>query len=134
MVTSGGVAQAGSPDDNPGSRGPGAIAAASLAQATSPDDGPDPRGPGAIVAAQDAPAVGAGAVASLRPDDRPEARGPGIFTSVRVAAIPSQPTSAGFDWDAALLGGIAGLVLALVMTGIAYRTLAVGRQARGRPA
>ena len=124
------VAQAERPDDQAGARGPGAVAAQDSA-ATHPDNRAGIRGPGAavvtaaIVRPDDrAGARGPGAVVAAEgivathPDNRPERRGPGSFTSVTV-----QPVSDGFDWGDALIGGLGGAGMALLLTGAAFLLL-----------
>jgi uncharacterized iron-regulated membrane protein len=88
------------------------------ALAIRPDDRPGTRGPGALVAQQaTAPAP--------RPDDRAGIRGPGTLVS-EVA----QPASAGFDWGDALIGGVGGVGIALLLTGSVF--IVASRRSRAR--
>ena len=121
------VAQ-GSVDDRAGVRGPGGIAALQSAAANHPDNR-TVRGAGGIAALQtpaashpdsrvDARGPGAvgspGNVAAFHPDNR-AVRGPGAVSTVVV-----QPSSTGFDWGDALIGGIGGLGAALLLTGCLF--------------
>jgi hypothetical protein len=120
------VAQA-RPDDQAGARGPGAIASTQGSAATHPDSrGDGARGPGAgeqtaIRPDDRAGARGPGAVASPEgsivnhPDNRAGARGPGA-----VPTVGFQPGANGFDWGDALIGGLGGAGLALLLTGSAF--------------
>jgi hypothetical protein len=122
------VAQAQSPDDRAGLRGPGGIAAqqaggaanhpdnraergARVAEPTTvlavrPDDRSGTRGPGIYSPA--APATGA----ISHPDNRGESRGPGSVEGVVVVS-----SSNGFDWGDALIGSLGGVGAALLLTG-----------------
>jgi hypothetical protein len=124
----------GGPDDRADIRGPGAISAQQAQIATRPDDRDGLRGPGAVVTAQATTALhpddragarGPGAIdgmpSSLHPDNRGEARGPGALTTV-----VAQPSSSGFDWNDALIGGLAGVATALLFTGCCF--MLVGRR------
>jgi hypothetical protein len=121
----------GSPDDRPGLRGPGGISAQHARIATHPGDRDGLRGPGALASAQAETALrpddragarGPGAIdgmpSSLHPDNRAEARGPGALTTV-----VAQPSSSGFDWNDALIGGLAGVGTALLFTGCCFMFL-----------
>ena len=126
------VAQAQSPDDRAGMRGPGGIAAMQSAASNHPDSRAGARGPGALATQpQTAIAVrpddrggprGPGAYttqdfsAASHPDNRAEARGPGAFTTTVVV----ESTSTGFDWRDALIGGLGGLGTALLLTGCLF--------------
>ena len=120
------VAQAQHPDDRAGLRGPGAFATTQTS-ASHPDNRAT-RGPGSIESQQKrstaairpddrAEARGPGAVdangfaAANHPDNREDTRGPGSVTSVELT------TSTGFDWGDALIGGIGGAGMALLLTG-----------------
>lgn len=122
------VAQAQSPDDRAGLRGPGGIAAQQAGGASNhpdnravrgtgvaaptanlavrPDDLAGTRGPGAY-----SPAAPTTAAIS-HPDNRAESRGPGSVDSVVVVA-----GSSGFDWGDALIGSLGGVGAALLLTG-----------------
>lgn len=122
------VAQAQSPDDRAGLRGPGgiaaqqadgasnhpdnravrgtAVAAASTDLAVRPDDLAGTRGPGAY----SPEALTTRAIS--HPDNRAESRGPGSVDSVVVVA-----GSSGFDWGDALIGSLGGVGAALLLTG-----------------
>ena len=121
------VAQAQSPDDRAGMRGPGGIAALQAQSgASNHPDNRDLRG-SAIAAAETGNAV--------RPDDRAGVRGPGAFGSVTVAGAVGHPDNraeprgpgsletvvvvgdSGFDWGDALIGGLGGIGAALLLTG-----------------
>lgn len=127
------VAQAQSPDDRPGVRGPGAIAALQSGASNHPDSRSGARGPSALAATQEPATVavrpddrggmrGPGAYtsqdlsAASHPDNRAEARGPGAFTTTVVV----EPTSTGFDWGDALIGGLGGVGTALLLTGCLF--------------
>jgi hypothetical protein len=123
------VAQAQSPDDRAGMRGPGAFAQTKTS--SHPDNRSDARGPGAI-ATQPTTSIrpddragmrGPGGLTtdttsnvSSHPDNRDGVRGPGAFSTTLVA----QPTSDGFDWGDALIGGLGGVGFALLLTGCAF--------------
>jgi hypothetical protein len=133
------VAQAQSPDDRPGTRGPGGIAALQAQGPHHPDNRGEARGPGS---------VGQPAVSSaVRPDDRVGLRGPGSFDSTLPAAathpdnravrgtgtvttIVAQPTAAGFDWNDALIGGLGGVGTALLLTGCLFLLMSQRNKAR----
>ena len=122
------VAQAQSPDDRAGLRGPGGIAAlqagaaanhpdnravrgtgvaaASTTVAVRPDDRAGTRGPGSYTPAS--PMTGA----SSHPDNRADSRGPGSVDAVVVVA-----GSSGFDWGDAMIGSLGGVGAALLLTG-----------------
>jgi hypothetical protein len=122
------VAQAQSPDDRAGLRGPGGIAAlqagaaanhpdnravrgtrvaaASTSVAVRPDDRAGTRGPGAYTPAS--PTTGA----ISHPDNRSESRGPGSIDSVVVVS-----SSSSFDWGDAMIGSLGGVGAALLLTG-----------------
>ena len=122
------AAQAQSPDDRAGLRGPGGIAAQQAGGASNhpdnravrgtavattttnlavrPDDRAEIRGPGAYSPA----ALTTGAVS--HPDNRAESRGPGSVDSVVVVS-----DSSGFDWSDALIGSLGGVGVALLLTG-----------------
>ncbi|MCE3287681.1 MAG: hypothetical protein K0S64_1287 [Gaiellaceae bacterium] len=122
------VAQAQSPDDRAGLRGPGGIAAepaggaanhpdnraergAGVAPAITevavrPDDRAGTRGPGA----NGPSTLTTGAIS--HPDNRAESRGPGSVD--RVVVISS---SSSFDWGDALIGSLGGVGAALLLTG-----------------
>ena len=132
------IAQAENPDDRAGLRGPGGIAAQQAEIATHPDNRPGPRGPGAATSADvttvsrpddRAGARGPGAIdssrPSLHPDNRAEARGPGALTT-----FAAQPSSTGFDWNDALIGGFAGVGTALLVTGCCF--MVVSRRSTNR--
>jgi hypothetical protein len=121
------VAYAGGPDDRAGARGPGGIAAQQLQAPIRPDDRAV-RGTGGIGSAEAAAVSrpddrsgmrGPGAIDSVQlsqhPDNRAEARGPGAITTV---TAPS--ASSGFDWNDALIGGLAGVGTALLATGCCF--------------
>jgi hypothetical protein len=132
------VAQAQRPDDRAGARGPGAIESGQASAVTHPDDRAGARGPGAVdvqrvaVRPDDrAGGRGPGAIGSPgyaitdHPDNRAGARGPGAVTHVVV-----QPTSTGFDWGDALIGGLGGAGLALLLTGSAFLLMSQRDKAR----
>jgi len=136
------VAQAQSPDDRPGLRGPGGIAALQSGASSHPDNRSGARGPGAVATQQQKTAIavrpddrggmrGPGAYrsadlsAASHPDNRAEARGPGAFTTVVV-----QPTSSGFDWGDALIGGLGGVGTALLLTGCLFLLMSQRNKAR----
>jgi hypothetical protein len=120
------VAQA-RPDEQAGPRGPGAIAT-QISTATHPDNRGGLHGPGAVE----------GQPASVRPDDRGGLRGPGAIGAPEpstathpdnradrrgpgaVTAVVVQPSSNGFDWGDALIGGLGGAGMALLLTGSAF--------------
>jgi hypothetical protein len=122
------VAQAQSPDDRAGLRGPGAIASTQGSAATHPDNRAGTRGPGTV----------AGQHAVVRPDDRGGARGPGAVGSPEatpamhpdnraaprgpgsVTTVTFQPDSIGFDWRDGLIGALGGAGVALLLTGSAF--------------
>jgi hypothetical protein len=121
------VAQAQSPDDQAGMRGPGGIAA--LQAQTGASSHPDNRDVrGTAVAATDVDVV-------VRPDDRAGARGPGAMGSVTIAGAVGHPDNrieprgpgsletvlvvqeSGFDWGDAMIGSLGGVGAALLLTG-----------------
>jgi hypothetical protein len=93
-------------DDRAGTRGPGVIAATQ--SSIRPDDRGGTRGPGEYASER-------GAGTSVRPDDRTGARGPGGLTPSVV-----EPTSTGFDWGDAFIGGLCGVGIALVLMGTLF--------------
>ena len=123
------VAQAQSPDDRAGLRGPGGIAAQQAGGAANHPDSRAERGTGAVTAA-----ITSGAV---RPDDRAGTRGPGAYSpAVQTTGAGSHPdnraesrgpgsvdrvvvvsSSSGFDWGDALIGSLGGVGAALLLTG-----------------
>ena len=103
------------PDNRGGIHGPGA--AVVTAAIVRPDDRAGARGPGAV----GAPEV----TVATHPDNRVERRGPGAFTSVTV-----QPVSDGFDWGDALIGGLGGAGMALLLTGSAFLLLSQRNRVR----
>lgn len=124
------VAQAQSPDDRAGLRGPGGIAATQAATTSSHPDNRAVRGPGAVAVAS------SGLQTAIRPDDRAGLRGPGVYSSVEAAAashpdnraeargpgsvgtvVVLQSPSAGFDWGDAMIGSLGGVGAALLLTG-----------------
>jgi hypothetical protein len=138
------VAQGQSPDDRPGARGPGAIAATQGTNVQHPDNRAEARGPGAVTAQQrqqtnvavrpdDRGGMrGPGAYSSpdrsaaSHPDNRAEARGPGAFTPTVVV----ESTSTAFDWRDALIGGIGGVGTALLLTGCLFLLMSQRNKAR----
>jgi hypothetical protein len=122
------VAQAQSPDDRAGLRGPGgiaaqqadnasihpdnravrgtAVAAATTDRAVRPDDRAGARGPGAHTAAT----LTTGAIS--HPDNRADRRVPGSVERVVVVS-----SSSGFDWGDAMIGSLGGVGAALLLTG-----------------
>jgi hypothetical protein len=135
------AARAGGPDDNPGPRGPGAIAALQTGIARHPDNLAAARGPGAIAAGQATPAV-------TRPDDRGGPRGPGAVSASAVPAtlpdsvdarrsFPLTPTvvaatETSFDWGDAIVGAVGGMGAVLLVFGSAF--LLVNQRKRTRAA
>jgi hypothetical protein len=137
------VAQAQRPDDREGVRGPGGIAALQVQtpSANHPDNRVEARGPGAVDAAIVATAIrpddragmrGPGAFdvtqrtgASSHPDNRAEPRGPGATT-----IVVSRPSATGFDWNDALIGGIGGMGMALLLTGCFFLLMSQRNRAR----
>jgi hypothetical protein len=121
------VAQAQSPDDRAGLRGPGGIAALQAGDAANHPDNRAVHGPGAFAATSSA----------VRPDDRSGTRGPGAFASAPLTtgaishpdnrAEPRGPGSvdtvivvrgeSGFDWGDAMIGSLGGVGAALLLTG-----------------
>jgi hypothetical protein len=137
------VAQAQSPDDRAGLRGPGGIAALQSGASSHPDNRSGARGPGAIVQQRQQTTVavrpddrggmrGPGAYrsadlsAASHPDNRADARGPGAFTTTVVL----EPTSTGFDWGDALIGGLGGVGTALLLTGCLFLLMSQRNRAR----
>ncbi|MGI9112043.1 MAG: hypothetical protein ACR2GT_07595 [Gaiellaceae bacterium] len=126
------VAQAQSPDDQAGLRGPGGIAALQAEASNHPDNRSAARGPGAVVTQQPQTAAarpddrggmrGPGAYrsadlsAASHPDNRAEPRGAGAFTT----AVLVESTSSGFDWRDALIGGLGGMGTALLLAGCLF--------------
>ena len=122
------IAQAVNPDDRAGARGPGGISAAQYVNGRHPDNRAGLRGPGALTATEvtavgrpddRADRRGPGAVGtaqpSLHPDNRAGARGPGAGTT-----YAPQPTASRFDWNDALIGGVAGVGAALLIAGCCF--------------
>ena len=102
------VAQAQSPDDQAGPRGPGAIAAQQQnAAAVRPDDRGGIRGPGA---------VSTDLTVATHPDNRVEPRGAGAFTEPVVVSSSSNT----FDWRDALIGVLGGIGTALLLAGCLF--------------
>jgi hypothetical protein len=138
------VAQGQRPDDREGVRGPGGIAAlqTQAPSANHPDNRVEPRGPGGVDAVQVSTAIrpddraglrGPGAVdstqrpgASSHPDNRAGLRGPGATATV----VVSQPSATGFDWNDALIGGIGGMGMALLLTGCFFLLMSQRNRAR----
>lgn len=134
------VAQAQSPDDRAGLRGPGGIAAQQAQSSSHPDNRVEARGPGAVDAAKVSTAI--------RPDDQAGMRGPGSFGSTQqptsshpdnragmrgpgaVTTVVSRPTATGFDWNDALIGGIGGMGMALLLTGCFFLLMSQRNRAR----
>ena len=134
------VAQAQSPDDREGLRGPGGIAALQDQSSNHPDNRAEARGPGAVAA----PVVST----AIRPDDRAGMRGPGSVVSTQsptaashpdnravrgpgmVTTVVAQPTATGFDWNDAFIGGIGGMGTALLLTGCFFLLLSQRNRAR----
>ena len=88
----------------------GAALLVPVAHAQSPDDSGDLRGPGAIAVLQ---------VAATSTQIRPDAAdtlSPGEWQKVR-GTVVVQPASSGFDWGDALIGGVGGVGVALLLTG-----------------
>jgi hypothetical protein len=120
------VAQAQSPDDQAGPRGPGGIAA--LQAQTGASNHPDNR-------AVRGSAVAADTEIAVRPDDRAGARGPGAIGSVTIPGATGHPDNrteprgpgsletvvvvqeSGFDWGDAMIGSLGGVGAAFLLTG-----------------
>jgi len=96
--------------DNRAVRGIGAVTPSDSTEAARPDDRTGVRGPGAYGSA--------GLSGASHPDNRDATRGPGAFTTVVI-----QPSSSGFDWGDAVIGGIGGIGTALVLGGGAFLLL-----------
>jgi hypothetical protein len=111
------AAHAERPDDRAGLRGPGAIEAVQTTVSQHPDNRAGLRGPGAAAAPS----------SSSHPDNRADARGPGAFTT-----LIARPSSDGFDWGDALIGGLGGVGTALLLTGCFF--LLMGQRSRARVA
>jgi hypothetical protein len=117
------VAQAQSPDDQAGLRGPGGIAALQAGGAASHPDNRAVRGAGVVVATSTtvrpddrAGVRGPGAYPEgrpLHPDNRADARGPGAIDTV----VVQKTDSSGFDWGDAIIGSLGGVGFALLLTG-----------------
>jgi hypothetical protein len=90
--------------DNRAVRGPGGVVTVEQATPIRPDDRPGRRGPGAFDSGPSA--------AATHPDNRADARGPGAFTTEVV-----QRGGDSFDWGDAVIGGIGGVGLGLLLTG-----------------
>ncbi len=135
------VAQAQTPDDRAGLRGPGGIAATQAAATSSHPDNRAVRGPGAVASSSSQTAIrpddraglrGPGvhssteAAAASHPDNRAEARGPGSVGTVVVLQSPSS----GFDWGDAMIGSLGGVGAALLLTGCFF--LLTGQRNRTR--
>jgi hypothetical protein len=114
------AAQAQHPDDQPGPRGPGGIAALQAAASSHPDSRAGTHGPGALAVQQPQLA------AATRPDDRADARGPGALAR----AVVLGRTSSRFDWEDALIGAVGGMGAALLLTGCLVLLLAQRSRAR----
>jgi len=127
------VAQAQSPDDRAGLRGPGGIVALQAGVSNHPDNRSAARGPGAVATQQTQTAAavrpddqggmrGPGAYrsadlsAASHPDNRAEPRGAGVFTT----AVVVESTSSAFDWRDALIGVLGGLGTALLLAGCLF--------------
>jgi hypothetical protein len=93
------------PDNRGGIHGPGAFTGQPAV--VRPDDRAGVRGPGAIGAPEPSTAT--------HPDNLADRRGPGAVTTVLV-----RPGSNGFDWGDALIGGLGGAGMALLLTGSAF--------------
>jgi hypothetical protein len=122
------IAQAQSPDDRAGIRGPGGIAAQQADNASSHPDNRAVRGTGVAAPTTDLPA---------RPDDRAGTRGPGAPTATTlttgaishpdnradrrvpgsVGSVVVVSSSSGFDWGDAMVGSLGGVGAALLLTG-----------------
>ena len=126
------TAYAESPDDRGGLRGPGGISAYQAGNATHPDNLPGLRGPGAMTPAEAtqvsrpddrAGARGPGATdvsrPSRHPDNRAGVRGPGALTTFAASSGSSR-----FDWNDALIGGLAGMGTTLLVTGCCFMLVA----------
>lgn len=126
------VAQAQSPDDRAGLRGPGGIAATQAATTSTHPDNRAVRGPGAVASSGSqtairpddradrvGPPVGsdvyrsADLSAGSHPDNRADARGPGAVEAV----VVQQASASGFDWGDAMIGSLGGVGAALLFTG-----------------
>ena len=126
------VAQAQSPDDRAGLRGPGGIAAQQAGEAPShpdnravrgtavatapttnlvvrPDDRAGTRGPGAYSPST----LTTGAIS--HPDNRAESRGPGSIDSVVVVSSSNR-----FDWADAMIGSLGGVGFVLLLMGCVF--------------
>ena len=121
------VAQAQSPDDQAGPRGPGGIAA--LQTQTGASNHPDNRD------VRGSAFTGTGTETAVRPDDRAGVRGPGAHGSVTIASAGGHPDNradsrgpgslgtvvfvqeSGFDWGDAMIGSLGGVGAALLLTG-----------------
>jgi hypothetical protein len=112
------VAHAERPDDQPGLRGPGGIAALQTAASNHPDNRAESRGPGAYSSPALSPVS--------HPDNRAGARGPGA----REPTVVLTSTSSGFDWSDALIGGVGGMGAALLLTGFLFLFLSQRNRAR----
>jgi hypothetical protein len=120
------VAQAQSPDDRAGLRGPGGITAQQAGGASNHPDNRTVRGTGvaapstkvAVRPDDRAGARGPGAYATMttgaisHPDNRADARGPGSLDSVVVVSSSSR-----FDWADAMIGSIGGIGFVLLVMG-----------------
>jgi hypothetical protein len=125
---------------------PGTAGATPQSSSVRPDDRAGLRGAGAAVSGasgsgyvipagsnqalvNDAGASGsAGSVVVVRPDDRAGIRGPGTSTPATVV----QTSSDGFDWKDAFVGGLGGIGIALLLTGLLF--FAASRRTRTRMA
>ena len=134
------VAQAASPDDRAGLRGPGGIEALQNAATSNHPDNRAVHGPGAVSAAD--------VQIAMRPDDRAGVRGPGAYGSsapsatshpdnragtrgpgsVETVAVVSAST--GFDWGDAMIGGLGGVGMALLLTGCVFLLASQRNKAR----
>ncbi len=126
------VAHAESPDDRAGLRGPGGISAYQAGNATHPDNLAGRRGPGAMTPAEATqvsrpddragtrgPGATDASLPSLHPDDRTGTRGPGSLTTFAASS-----GSSGFDWNDALIGGLAGTGTTLLVAGCCFMLVA----------
>jgi hypothetical protein len=122
------VAQAQSPDDRAGLRGPGGIAAQQAGDASNHPDNRAVRGTAVAAPTTDH---------AVRPDDRAGARGPGAHTAATLTTgaishpdnradrrVPGSvdrvvvvSSSSGFDWGDAMIGSLGGVGAALLLTG-----------------
>ena len=111
-----------------------AAIAAPASSAARPDDQPGPRGPGAVEQAQpstrpdDRAVHGAGAVATAA---RVDLRSPDTLDATDAGAVGTVTASTDvFDWNDALIGGLAGIGTALLATGCCL--VLMSRRSSGR--